>query len=66
MAAGGVGYFATGYFHLGYWHVDYWAEQAAGPTGPPTGSLLLMRVGYCFIGLIYGITKWLHTFIQSG
>ena len=52
MALGGVGYFATGYYQINYWHTDYWYESAAGPSGPPEGSLLLMKVG-SFIGLLF-------------
>ena len=35
------------------------------PSGVATPMLTLMRVG-SFIGLLYGITKWIHSIIYSG
>ena len=48
----------------GVWFSGALAVEAPIPTLPPT--LLLMRVGYCFIGLLYGTTKWFYTIIQPG
>lgn len=45
-----------------------WFAGALTPGSPglsSAGSLLLMKVGYCFIGLLYGIKEWFHISIYS-
>ena len=48
----------------GVWFSGALQAEAPGPTLPPT--LLLMRVGYCFIGLLYGTTTWVYTSVYTG
>jgi len=47
----------------GVWFSGALAEEGV-PTLPPT--LLLMKVGYCFIGLLYGTQKWFHISLHTG
>ena len=49
----------------GVWYSGALQAEAPVPTLPPT--LLLMKVGYSILmGLSYGITKWIYSFIHSG
>jgi len=48
----------------GVWYSGALIAEAPGPTLPPT--LLLMKVGYCFIGLLYGTQKWFHISLHTG